>query len=293
MNCMIELERLYMLALNHVPALSPRERFLLYETLGSAVEVMRCPVRKLERIVGKLLKAWLPANYLEQAEADRKYLTDGSIQCTFYWDSSYPPQLREISDPPLVMFYRGKLPSFSHPLVAVVGTRRPAGAARSAAYSLGFELGAMGVGTVSGLARGIDTEAHRGSLDGGGKTYAILGGGVDLIFPSCNAAVGRRILKQGGALMSEFPPGEPPQAQNFPARNRIISGLARTVVLVQAPGRSGALITADYALEQGRDVFVHQVGLAGLIGRGTARLRACGAPVIRGVADVISYWEME
>jgi DNA processing protein len=233
----------------------------------------------------------LPAHrYLEAAEKDRKGLTRGQFQCTFYWSGGYPPQLREIYDPPLLLYHRGFLPDWSRPLVALVGTRHPTGQARESSYALAFDLARLGLTTVSGLARGIDAEAHRGSVDAGGVSIAVLGNGVDILFPRSSARVGRSLLAAGGAVLSEYPPGDPPLARNFPARNRIISGLARTTVVVQAPLRSGALITADYALEQGRELVVHRVGTAGERGAGSRRLAEQGAAVIEHAVDILNDW---
>jgi predicted Rossmann fold nucleotide-binding protein DprA/Smf involved in DNA uptake len=146
------------------------------------------------------------------------------------------------------------------------------------------------VGTVSGLARGIDAEAHRGCLAEGGRTAGVLGNGVDQVFPGSSAPLGRRILAGGGCILSEYPPGEPPRPFHFPGRNRIISGLSRAVVVVQAPEGSGALITADYALEQGRELMVHADGLEGPAGAGTRALAAEGAQAVRGAAEVLAGW---
>jgi DNA processing protein len=141
---------------------------------------------------------------------------------------------------------------------------------------------------VSGLARGIDAEAHRGAVDGGGYTLGVLGSGIDRVSPSSSLPLARRILERGGALVSEYPRGVPPEAAHFPARNRIISGMARSVVVIQAPERSGALITAEYALEQDRDLLVHAVGLCGAAGAGTRSLWQQGAPVVRSAANVLA-----
>jgi DNA protecting protein DprA len=174
--------------------------------------------------------------------------------------------------------------------VGVVGTRQPSGAGRGAAFSLAFELAGLGVGTVSGLARGIDAEAHRGSLAEGGRTIGVLGNGIDRVFPASSVPIGRQILESGGCILSEYPPGEPPRPYHFPGRNRIISGLSRAVVVVQAPEGSGALITAEYALEQGRELLVHADGLEGPAGSGTRALVNDGAPAVRGAADVLARW---
>jgi DNA processing protein len=205
----------------------------------------------------------------------------------------YPPQLREVYDPPAVLFFRGTLPDPEKPLAAVVGTRRPSPAGAAQAYDIGRELGAAGLSVVSGLALGIDALAHRGNLDGGAATFAVLGSGADEIFPSGNRALAKRILETGGSLLSEYPPGTVPRPWRFPARNRIISGLARGVVIVEAPARSGALITARFALEQGRDLWVASAGAASPRGAGTAKLAEEGAGIIESAAGVLAEWNLK
>ena len=280
------------LAVNRVPFLRPREKLLLCELETSPGIFARLGLPELERILGRPVRSrrWDPAEALRGAEEDLRLLTSGPIHCTFIWSPDFPPLLREIYDPPPVLYYRGVLPPPGEPLVAIVGTRRPTGAGRGAAQALAAELARLGVGTVSGLARGIDTEVHRGSLKGRGLTVAVLGNGIDRIFPSSSAPVGRRILEAGGCVASEFPPGEPARPYHFPGRNRIISGLARTVVVVQAPLGSGALITADYALEQGRELAVHAAGLEGPAAEGSRALVEQGAAVVSAAADILGSW---
>jgi len=155
---------------------------------------------------------------------------------------------------------------------------------------LAFELACEGVGTVSGLAHGIDSEAHAGCIAARGYTIAVLGSGIDIVSPSSSWATARNLLEGGGTILSEYPPGTPPLKHHFPARNRIISGLSRSVVVVQAPERSGALITAEYALEQGRDLYVHAAGIVGSAGDGTRSLADAGAPVVAGCAELLTDW---
>ncbi len=143
---------------------------------------------------------------------------------------------------------------------------------------------------MSGLARGIDREAHEGCEEAGFRSVAVLGSGIDMIYPSSSRAAGMALLARGGGILSEYPPGVPALRYHFPARNRIISGLCRGVVIIQAPERSGALITADYALEQGKDLWVHAAGTYGSAGAGTRRLADAGAPVIHGAADLLREW---
>jgi DNA processing protein len=285
-------ERLCLLGLSHVEFLRPREKRLLLEMFDGAEPLFRLSLSDLGRLVGRKLstRLWDPAAILRSAERTGKFLTENGMGSIFYRDSTYPPQLREIYDPPVTLFYRGTLPDNGFPLAGIVGTRFPTGGARRAAFRLGLELGEAGIGVVSGLAKGIDREAHDGCLQTGGRTIAVLGNGIDEIYPSSSRSAGLAILTCGGAILSEYPPGVPPLQYHFPARNRIISGLCRCVVVVQAPERSGALITAEHALQEGRDLFVHAAGLAGSSGAGTRRLADAGAMVIDGSARILRDW---
>ena len=252
-------------------------------------------VERLAQTVGRRLglrrRLPPPAAWLEHARADVHRLTAGVWQCTFLWEPGYPRILREIYDPPVVLFHRGgRLPPASAPLVAAVGTRQPTGHGRWTAYAFGFELARSGVPSVSGLARGVDLEVHRGSLAGwrgdGCATVAVLGCGVDRIYPASSREVAMRVMRNG-CLVSEFPPGAAPFAHHFPQRNRIVAGLSRAVVVVEAPARSGALITARCAAEQGRDVLVAAGGLAGVRAAGGAMLAEEGAMSVVDAGDVL------
>ncbi|MDR0908343.1 MAG: DNA-processing protein DprA [Spirochaetaceae bacterium] len=205
-------------------------------------------------------------------------------------DSSYPPLLRELHDPPEVLYYRGVLPDPEKALVAIVGTRKPSPEAANEAYKLGLQFGQANIVLVSGLALGIDALAHRGNLDGGGKTIAVLGSGLANIYPASNRALARRIVNEGGCMVSEYPPMTPPAKWTFPARNRIIAGLARSVIVEEAPAKSGALITADFALELGRDIWVGSQGLSERWGAGTAKLVEDGARTITCAQDIVEDW---
>ena len=204
----------------------------------------------------------------------------------------YPPLLREIFDPPGCLYYRGKLPDPEKSAVALVGTRHPSAAASRQAYALGQEFARAGITVISGLALGIDALAHRGCLEGGGCTAAVLGSSVDEVYPASNRDLARRILKSGGSLISEYHPGTTPRKSYYPQRNRIISGLARATVIVEAPLKSGALYTGRFALEQGRDLFVAKAGVASSIGGGTRALADEGCPVISSAADILAEWGM-
>ncbi|WP_239500204.1 DNA-processing protein DprA [Desulfurobacterium thermolithotrophum] len=190
---------------------------------------------------------------LKLAEKELRKAKKLGIKIVPLCSKSYPSLLKEIHQPPIVLYVRGTLPDI--PFIAVVGSRKTSNYGRRIAYSLGKFLSENDVSVVSGLAYGIDSYAHKGAIDGKGKTIAVLGSGVDSIYPRGNFSLAERIIDTGGALISEFPLGTKPSKENFPRRNRIISGISHATIVVEAGEKSGALITADFALEQGRTVF--------------------------------------
>ncbi|MCL2243236.1 MAG: DNA-processing protein DprA [Treponema sp.] len=221
-----------------------------------------------------------------------------SIEWVSWKDEAYPPMLREMYDPPSVIFYRGRLPYPGKPLLGMVGTRKPSPEASAQSFLLACGAGRTGISVVSGLALGIDAMSHRGNLAGGVPGYAVLGSGTDEIYPASNRHLAKQILDSGGALISEYPPGTRPYKGNFPARNRIISALSRSVLIVEAPQKSGALHTASFALEQGRDLWVASTGIQRHDGalydkRGTVKLAYDGAEIIYSVADILKKWNID
>ncbi|MEW6573041.1 MAG: DNA-processing protein DprA [Bacillota bacterium] len=200
-------------------------------------------------------------------------------------DDDYPALLREIFDPPAALFFRGELRP-AETAVAVVGTRRCSNYGRSVAERLGRELAEAGVAVVSGLARGIDAAAHRGTLAAGGRTVAVLGTGLDVCYPSENQRLMEEIAVKG-AVVSEFPLGMHGHPWQFPVRNRIIAGLSRAVVVVEAGERSGALITADLALEQGREVMAVPGNVTSPASRGPNNLLRMGARPVTCAGDIL------
>jgi DNA processing protein len=203
--------------------------------------------------------------------------------------SDYPSRLGEIHDPPAALWVRGDadLALLAAPAVAIVGARSCSGYGRAVARMVARECAAAGLVVVSGLARGIDGEAHRGALDGSGATVAVLGCGVDRDYPAAHAELARRIVTGGGLVVSEYEPGVDPAPWRFPARNRVIAGLATLTVVVEARERSGALITADFALEQGRDVMAVPGEITSATSAGTNGLLRQGAAPVTRVDDVL------
>ena len=208
--------------------------------------------------------------------------------------SGLPPLLRAIHDPPPGLFVRGAAPAavLERPAVAIVGARACSGYGASVARSLGQELAAAGLVVVSGLARGVDGEAHRGALDAGGSTVAVLGCGIDRDYPAAHAGLARRIAETG-LIVSEYAPAVEPAPWRFPARNRIVAGLAAATVVVEARERSGALITSDLALEAGREVFAVPGEITSALSAGTNALLKLGASPLTCAADVLFSFGME
>ena len=201
-------------------------------------------------------------------------------------DPEYPPLLREIVDPPFALFHRGDLSLLQQPMVAMVGSRRASSYGMNAAAHLAQQLVSAGVVIVSGLARGIDAASHQAALDASGKTIAVLGTGLDLVYPRSHGRLARDIAGQG-LIITEFPPGTPPLAMNFPIRNRVISGISLGTVIVEATSRSGSLITARTAAEQGREVFAVPGSIFAAGTEGTHRLIQYGAKLVHDADDIL------
>jgi DNA processing protein len=218
-----------------------------------------------------------------------------TVRCIRRSDRAYPPLLARVPDPPASLWLRGEAEPaiLAEPAVALVGARACSGYGRAVARMLASGVAESGAVVVSGLARGIDGEAHRGALAVGGKTVAVLGCGVDRDYPAAHAELARAIVDGGGLVVSEYEPGVEPAPWRFPARNRIIAGLAAATVVVEARERSGALITADFALEDGREVLAVPGEITSSLSDGTNGLLRQGATPATGVADVLEAAGLE
>ena len=207
-------------------------------------------------------------------------------------NAEYPELLKEIPGPPSVLYVKGTIPDLSQSIsLAMVGTRNPSVYAVNMAKKFSYEIASGGMVIVSGLARGIDTLCHKGALSANMKTVAVLGCGVDVVYPSENTEI-QRLVSENGAVISEYPPGVPPLAANFPARNRIISGLSQGVFVIEGTVKSGTMITCRLALEQGREVFTIPTNLDNPKGSGNIALIKQGAKVVEDVADVFEEFLM-
>jgi DNA processing protein len=286
------------LMIGRIPNISPGERVLLCKHCNQDPVLSLLSKKNVEAMLGRPLKvqSWDLDALRAQAERDAALAQTRGICYVSYMSPQYPPLLREIWDPPVLLFYRGRLPNPEIPLAAIVGTRHPSPAGQIEAYTIAKALAKAGIPVVSGLALGIDAMAHRGNSDGGAPTVAVLGSGLDEIYPATNRTLARRILEQGGALLSEYPPGTKPRKWHFPARNRIIAALARGTLIVEAPEFSGALITARFALEQGRDLWVASTGVNiqeqafASLRVGTKKLADEGALIICSGEEILTEW---
>lgn len=283
---------LLLLALARMDFLRSHEKMLLAETADSREALLALRVRDVEAIILRNVKqeCWQPRVYWEKALRDSEFFAARGIEFISIADPRYPPQLREVYRPPFGLYLRGSLPDPECPAVGIVGTRVPTGRGLHAAFVLASELSSKGVCVISGLARGIDAAAHRGALKGSGKTIAVLPGGIETIYPSSNKALAASIIDFGGALVTEYPPCSLIHRYRFPERNRIIAGLSRSCVVVEAPIGSGALITADHALTEGRDVFVHGACIGSSRDSGAETLASQGAGIVNNAQDLFREW---
>jgi len=278
-------EALAWLGLGLVNELQPREAFALVDAFGSVEAVARASSATLEAAGAKPGIAEAIPGAIDRARLEVERLRGLGATLVAWGDPEYPERLRAIADPPLFLAVRGGMVA-AEPMIAIVGARRASAYGRRIAEELGRGLAQAGLTVVSGLAAGIDAAAHQGALAGGGRTVAVLATGIDRVYPSWHRELAQQVAASG-ALVSEFGCGTPPLQFHFPRRNRIISGLAIGTVVVEAAERSGSLITARYALEQGRDVFAVPGPVGVPLHGGPHRLIQQGARLVTGVEDVL------
>jgi DNA processing protein len=283
-------ETTYWLALALTDGLGPSRIRKLVEHIGSAEKVFRASLTELEATGMRAVSAQAIATgkSLELAQDELAKAMEAKARIISLSDPEYPPRLKEIYDPPVILFVRGDVALLSRPGIAMVGTRHPTPYGTGMAERLATDLAARGLVIISGLARGIDTSSHRGAIAAKGKTIAVLGTGIDVFYPKENTRLGEQILALGGALISEFPIGTAPTPQNFPIRNRIISGMSTGVLVVEAAEYSGTRITSRCALEQNRDVYAVPGNVTNKNSWGPNTLIKQGAKLVATWEDV---WE--
>jgi DNA processing protein len=284
----------YWLAFNRVAGIGPARLNALLELCGSIEAAWRAPIPTLQaaRIDRATMEALLEARRTVDPTKEVDLLARRGVTALTWDDPEYPEGLRHIDRSPPVIFVRGEILAADEIAVAVVGTRHASPYGREVAQNVAKELAQHGVTVVSGLALGVDTVAHRAALDAGGRTIAVLGSGVDQLYPLQNRLLGEEIVR-GGAVISDYPLGTKPEARNFPPRNRIISGLSRAVVIIEAGERSGALITAEFAADQGRDLWAVPGSILSTGSAGTNRLIREGASPLISMDDLLASLDLE
>jgi DNA processing protein len=236
--------------------------------------------------LGLAASAWLHAPDTAALAADRRWIMRDQIELLDAFDPRYPPLLRQLSDAPALLYVHGDIDTLSLPQLAIVGSRSPTMPARELAMQFAAELSRLGLAITSGLALGIDAAGHEGALRAGGRTVAVLGSGLDRIYPAQHRLLAARIATRG-ALISEFPRGTAPHRTHFPQRNRLMSGLSLGTLVVEAARKSGSLITAQFALEQGREVFAIPGSIHNPLTRGCHALIRSGAKLVECTGDIL------
>lgn len=288
----LEEERLYAAALSSLPHVGSKTIRGLYEIYHSFHAIWQAPVDELQSHLAGTRAIWASFR-AHRNEYDweklTQYLQRFAVSLVTYTEDAYPPLLRQTYNPPAVLWYQGNLTDIDQ-AVAIVGSRKATPYGLSGAQQISEELSRHDVVIISGGARGIDTRAHQGALDGEGRTIAVVAHGLDTIYPRENKKLFASMLDTGGAIVTEYAFGMAPLAQNFPARNRIIAGLSRGVIVVEAALKSGSLITADFALEEGRDVFTVPGSIFSPLSRGTNSLLRKGAIPLTQSEDVLTEY---
>lgn len=278
----------YWVAFSGIPGIGRVRTAQLKEHFGSLKDAWKAAEGKLRQagLDSRSIDALVALRPRICLDAEMEKLERYKANVLLCEEPGYPSRLKQIYDYPPVLYVRGNLPAEDEPCLAVVGTRRPTIYGRQVTEEIVSDLARSKVTIVSGLARGIDSVAHRTALDAEGKTIAVFGSGLDIVYPAENAKLAQAIIEHG-ALVSEFPLGVRPRPENFPLRNRIMSGLSHGVLVVEAGDRSGALITAHQAVEQNREVFAIPGSILSPASQGTNRLIQEGAKLVRNYADIL------
>jgi len=281
-------ERIYLNAFNSISFLGPKSIDTLLKHFGSAKAAWEASTAEITNILNlhdhteKLNREKTKIDPIQKWDQ----MQELNVKSVSIFSPEYPKLLKQLHYPPPLLYYRGSLKKINQPAVAIVGSRRCTFYGQEVAHRLAAELSSTGVSVISGMALGVDTAAHRGALENCGYTAAVLGCGVDQCYPPQNANLMDQIIT-GGIVLSEFPLGTKPLPVHFPRRNRIISGLSLGTVVVEATAKSGALITANYALEQNREVFAVPGNVGSPYSRGSHRLIKEGARLVESAADII------
>jgi DNA processing protein len=282
------------IALNMVDGVGPIRVRALLDRFGEPQAILsatRAELMEVEGVGEEVARSIVSWREKIDLDAELKRIEKAAVQVVTRDDPEYPKNLREVYDPPIILYVKGTLSERDALAMAIVGSRRTTIYGQDMARKLAYQLGRVGVTVVSGLARGIDTAAHHGALQAKGRTVAVIGCGIDIVYPAENEKLANEIVEKGGAVVTEFPFGVKPDRQNFPMRNRIISGWSLGTVVVEANLKSGALITANQAAEQGRQVFAVPGRADSILSRGTNKLIKDGAKLTEDAEDILGEFE--
>jgi len=275
------------LLLLRLPAITCIQLQRLLNVFGSPAGILRAQAKELRHAgLGQEMIHHLQDSECQSIEKDITWLNHPEHYFIPFTDDRYPVRLKEIPEPPPVLFVKGNPETLSSIQLGIVGSRNPSHTGKQNARMFAGKMAQLGITVTSGLASGIDYFSHAGALDHNGRTIAVLGNGPDLIYPRHHAGLAERIASDG-AVISEFVPGTPPLAMNFPRRNRIISGLSVGILVVEAAHKSGSLITAKHALEQGREVFAVPGSIHNPLARGCHSLIKQGAKLVESYEDIL------
>jgi len=282
-------EEIAWLALKRLSGAGLSGQRALLEQFGTPAGIFAAVARDWGAVLGDKPEALAqlaagPESLVPQQDLD--WIAERDHHLVTIIDADFPPLLRELPDAPIALYVAGDRGLLARTQLAIVGSRNPTPVGRETAHAFAHTLAQAGLVITSGLARGIDAAAHEGALDAGGLTLAVAGTGLDRVYPAAHRALAHRIVQQG-ALISEFPPGTPPRPENFPIRNRILSGLSIGVLVVEAAARSGSLISARLAAEQGREVFAIPGSIHSPLSRGCHRLIRQGAKLVETAQDIV------
>jgi len=288
-------DSLLLVALNLIPELGSIKIQSLAEKFKCLSEFMKAKTEELLEVPGigkKLSEKIITYRAKIEPYSEIEKATKQKVNIVTLFDEDYPERLKQIYDPPPVLYIKGQKSVLNDKAIAIVGSRKASTYGRGVATNFAKDLASMNINVVSGMARGIDSFAHKGAIEAGGPTTAVFGCGIDIIYPPENMALMQKITEYG-CIISSFPFGAAPLPANFPARNRIISGLSLGTLVVEAAERSGSLITADFSLEQGREVFAIPGNIYSPYSRGTHKLIKQGAKLVENIEDILDELYLE
>lgn len=271
-------------------AVKKQKLFKHFKNIEKIYNATKEELMQAEGIGEKTSEIILSTSIKQNLDKHIEYMEKHNIDIVSIQDAEYPEILKEIYDAPISLYVRGNKNILNELSVAIIGCRECTEYGRNITKNLSYNIAKNKINIVSGLAKGIDGIAHQGALFAGGKTVAVLGNGLDTIYPKENEHLALEILQKGGAIISEYPLGTKPEKQNFPERNRIVSGMSKGIIVVEAKEKSGTLITVDFALEQGRDVFVVPGNINSEASIGTNDLIKQGAKLITSYKDVLEEY---